>query len=67
MARLYLCWKLFYEANPSTTLMTTRYAFERSDLQVLAARFFDGLREWDRTMPVRRYVPLDTVTPSIQY
>ncbi len=67
MARLYLCWKLFYQANPSTTLMTTRYAFERSDLQVLAARFFDGLREWDRTMPVRRYVPLDTVTPSIQY
>lgn len=67
MARLYLCWKLFYEANPSTTLMTTRYGFDRGDLQVLAARFFDGLREWERTMPVRRYVPLDTVTPSIQY
>ncbi len=67
MARLFLCWKLFYEANPSTTLMRTRYAFERGDLQVVASRFFDGLREWDRSMPVRRYVPLDTVTQSIQY
>jgi hypothetical protein len=67
MARLYLCWKLFYEANPTTTLMGTRYAFARGDLQVLAARFFDALREWERTMPVRRYVPLDTVAQSIQY
>jgi hypothetical protein len=67
MARLYLCWKMFYEDNPSTTLMETRYGFARGDLEVLAARHFDALREWERTMPVRRYIPLDAVTQSIQY
>lgn len=67
MARLYLCWKLFYEGNPETTLMRTRYDFARGDLQVLAARHFDALREWDRTMPVRRFIPLDLVSQSIQY
>jgi hypothetical protein len=67
MARLYLCWKMFYADSPASTLMTTRYDFARGDLQVLAARHLDALREVERTLAVRRFIPLDAVSASIQY
>ena len=67
LARQHLATRMFFQPTVVTHLTDVVYQFEQPELSTVASQFQEDLRATERTMPVKRYVPLDAMASSIQF
>jgi hypothetical protein len=58
---------MFFQEVTIVPLPSVRYAFAAPELQGEARAMIARLHETDRTLPVRRFVPLDKIPASVQF
>jgi len=58
---------MFFQEVTIVPLPSVRYAFTDASLQAEARAFIARLHDTDRTLPVRRFVPLDKIPASVQF
>ncbi|MEM6958644.1 MAG: hypothetical protein AAF645_23375 [Myxococcota bacterium] len=59
--------RIFFEPHTVTRLIDVKYGFEEPALKSAGRSFIEALRETERTLPVRNFMPLKRISASIQF
>jgi hypothetical protein len=63
----WMSWNMFYREVTETKFIDVRYGFAEADLQAAEERYKRELRELDATMTIRKTMPLERISASIQF
>lgn len=67
LTRYKLAMILFFGPTAVTRLMEIDYEFKNQKLNNASKEFFENLRQCEKNLKVKNYIPLNEVTASIQY